>query len=330
MACGYHATMPVMAAATDIDTPVLVDLDTALGLFFPAGLSPAARARAAEIAGSTAVDLAGLRRVLGHLNRLAEPSPASIRFSQQDLVATPVSGLLLLVDGADGSVSHLIRQDHVYEPHLAAVFAHYCQPGTTFVDIGANIGYYSVLGARLAGGSGRVIAIEPNTENCRLLLLSAAINDVSTIEVLPVGLDRRRGWSCFSTALGTNGRLTEASLADSTSFIVPTFTLDELVTDPVDLIKIDVEGAEHRVFSGARRVLTESRPVVISEFSPRMLSDVSGCTAEDYLRQFTDLAYRLYQIDRTTYQPIEIRDVTAYLRRWDDRDRIEDLLMVAG
>lgn len=330
MACDYHATMPVMVATTDSETPGQIDLDTALSMFFPAGLSARARARATEIAGGRhSIDLACLRRILGGLYRVAEPSPASIRFGQQDLLATPVNGILLLVDTADSSVSRLIREDHVYEPHLGAVFAHYCRPGTTLVDIGANIGYYSVLGARLAGSGGRVIAVEPNSENCRLLLLSAALNDVA-IDLLPVGLDRSRGWSCFSADLGTNGHLTGAALADSSNFVVPTFTLDELVTDPVDLIKIDVEGAEHRVFAGAQRILRDDRPVIISEFSPSMLSAVSGCTAADYLRQFTDLAYRIYLVDRGTWRLAEIRDTAGLVASWGDPDRIEDLLMVAG
>lgn len=306
-----------------------LDLDAALGLLFPAGTSPEVRALAAAAAGGESrIDLAGMRRILGSVNRLVEHSPALIRFGQQDVVARRIGGIMLLLDRADGSVSHIILQDHAYEPHLTPVFEYYCRPGATVVDIGANIGYYSVLGAQLAGPDGRVIAIEPNSENCRLLLLAAAMNGVS-VELLPVGLDDHRGWSYFSTALGTNGRLVRGgpALADGSGFVVPTFTLDEVVDGPVDLIKIDVEGAEFRVFSGAERILAECRPAILSEFSCHMLAEVSDCLPESYLHRFTDLGYRIYLVGKT-YATTEITSIREFLASWGDPERIEDLLMV--
>jgi FkbM family methyltransferase len=307
-----------------------LDLDTALGLLFPVGVAPELRAAAAAAAGREAgLDLAALRRILGSVDRLTVQSPALVRFGQRDLAAVRLEDMTLLVDRADASVSHQISQDHCYEPHLSPVFEYYCRPGMTVLDIGANIGYYSLLASRLAGPAGRVLAFEPNSENCRLLLLSAAMNGADNLELLPVGLDERRGWSYFSTALGTNGCLRPGgpALADGSGFVVPVFTLDELTDGPVDLIKIDVEGAEHRVFTGARRILAEQRPIIFTEFSCAMLAEVSGCAPIDYLRRFTDLGYRIYLLGRT-FCTAEITDCAEFLAGWGAPDRIEDLLLL--
>jgi FkbM family methyltransferase len=306
-----------------------ITVEAALALLFPAGLSARARELAAGAAGKQPIDAAGLRRALGAVDRLTEHSPALIRFGPHDVVARRIRGMLLLLDRADSSVSSIILRDRAYEPHLTPVFEHFCRPGATIVDIGANIGYYSLLGARLGGPQGRVIAFEPNSENCRLLLLAAAMNGISTIDLLPVSLDDRRGWSYFSTALGTNGRLVRGgpALADGSGFVVPTFTLDEVVDGPVDVIKADAEGAEYRIFSGAARTLSRCRPVVLSEFSPEMLTEVSGCCPADYLRRFAGLGYRSYLIGKN-YITSEITDPDDFVASWGAAERIEDLLMV--
>lgn len=317
--------------ATDSGIDAGIGLDSLLRLLFPSTAAAAVREQAAQAAGGSGQvsDLSGLRRILSSVDRLTTASPVQIRFGPEDIVAMRVRGMTLLCDRADVAVSAHIIRNGIYEPHLTPVFESYCRPGMTVVDIGANLGYYTMLASRLVGPAGRVVAVEPNSENCRLLLLSKLLNDAANADLLPVALDDHRGWSYFSTALGTNGSLLNGDLAiaDGRGFVVPTFTLDELVEGPVDLIKIDVEGAEFRVISGARRIITAYRPVVITEFSCHMLAAVSGCSPAAYLSWFTDLGYRVYVIGQNhVIDPVD--DCEKFVADWGDPLRIEDLLLL--
>jgi FkbM family methyltransferase len=160
-----------------------------------------------------------------------------------------------------------------------------------------------MLAAVLVGPAGHVIAVEPWSENCRLLLASLHLNGFDQVELWPVALDRTRHWAHFMTHVGSNGGLIgddADDLASGRGTIVPTFPLDELLGDdrPVDLVKIDVEGAEHRVLMGAQRSLERCRPVVFSEFSAEMTRRVSGIDPVEYPRWFTSRGWSLSVVDR--------------------------------
>ena len=121
----------------------------------------------------------------------------------------------------------------------------------TVVDVGANLGYYSLLASKLVGPSGRVIALEPNSENCRLLLSSLRLDGITNVQLIPVAADTATGWAYYSTHVGSNGGLIDdADLLRHPGVVVPTFRLDDLVEQPVGLLKMDVEGAEGRVDQG--------------------------------------------------------------------------------
>ncbi len=97
--------------------------------------------------------------------------------------------------------------DRTYEPHVSAIIARLCKPGMTALDIGANIGYHTMLLAHHVGRGGRVLAFEANSENARLILATVRTNGATNVEVLPVALDTARGWACFTSHVGSNGGL---------------------------------------------------------------------------------------------------------------------------
>ena len=82
-----------------------------------------------------------------------------------------VGGVELFCDAADAAVTPGLLSGQ-YEAHLSAVFEKYCTSGMTVVDVGANLGYYSLLASKLVGRPAACVALEPNSENCRLLLSS--------------------------------------------------------------------------------------------------------------------------------------------------------------
>jgi FkbM family methyltransferase len=274
---------------------------------------------------------ADLRRLLGGLDRQRFPSPVSVRFRAGDVSTTTLEGLRILVDRADASVSLTAAGTRRYEPHLVPVLAQHCRPGMTAVDAGANIGIHTVALGRLVGPAGRVIAVEPSSENCRLLLASARENGLTNVEVHPVALDEREGWSYLTGHIGSNAGLVSTSdqmFVEGSGWIVPTRRLDELVRGDVHLMKLDVEGAEGRLIRGGTRIIERCRPVVISEFSCEMLRRVSRMEPLDYLSFFTERGYRISIIDRS--DPGSLRPVSspdALLATWGDELRIEDLLI---
>jgi len=311
--------------------PGALPLDAALTMLYPSRDPAELHAGAHALVGDTVEDLHGLRQILTTFDRQFFPSPVQIRFGPDDVVRHRLDdGVILYLDREDGAVSRpLLSGD--YEAHLYPIFTRFCRPGMTVVDVGANVGRYTLLASALVGSAGHVVAIEPSSENCRLILLSVDANHAHNVEVLPLALDRSRGWSNLSGHSGSNGGLVSGDPADllsGRSDIVPTFALDDLIDGPVDFLKIDVEGAEGRVVAGAQHLLETSRPVVATELSLEMLPRVSGISGEEYLEGFEALGYKISLLNRATGRPDPPVSTAQLLDEWSDPLQIEDLLLL--
>ena len=109
-----------------------------------------------EVDTAAAGDLAQvstIRRMLGTIEHQVAPTAFSVQLTEEDAVRTTVGDVELLCDAADAAVTPGLRSGE-YELHLTAVFERYCKPGMTVVDVGANLGYYSLLASKLVGASG--------------------------------------------------------------------------------------------------------------------------------------------------------------------------------
>lgn len=164
----------------------------------------------------------------------------------------------------------------LYEPELAYL-EKILSPGKVFIDVGANFGVYTLVASKLVGKSGRVLAFEPTAQSFEILRQNIELNHFSNVRTYQVALAQEGskawlyyGWDPVGNSLGKD------PLHGNEGEEVQTEALDKLVEengiDHVDVIKIDVEGAEELVLRGAVRCLTTQRPIVIFEFNP-------GCAA---------------------------------------------------
>jgi hypothetical protein len=102
---------------------------------------------------------------------------------------------------------------------------------------------------------------------------------------------------------------------------------DSFLEGPIDVIKMDVEGAEARVVAGLASVIEECRPIIVTEVSHEMLTRVSGSGLAEFLGWFTDRGYGCAVIGSGGGLPIDSDDVQALVAAWGDRFRIENVLL---
>jgi FkbM family methyltransferase len=149
-----------------------------------------------------------------------------------------------------------------YEFDKQRAFAEVTRRGATVLDLGSNVGFYTLLAAELVGSSGRVYAFEPVPRNIDLLRRHIALNRLTNVTVIEAAIceltGRRRFQFHKSAAMG---HLSEAGQTE-----VNTVTLDDFVFRwgaAPNSIKIDVEGAEFSVLQGARETLATHRPALL-------------------------------------------------------------------
>jgi FkbM family methyltransferase len=269
-----------------------------------------------------------IRRMLGTIEHQDAPTTFSVQLTDEDAVLCRVAGIELFCDPADAAVTPGLRSGE-YEPHLTSVFERYCRPGMTVLDVGANLGYYSLLASKLVGPTGKVFAIEPNSENCRLLLSSLRRGGVTNVQLFPVACDRRTGWAYYSSHVGSNGGLIDdENLLARPGVVVPTIRLDDLVEGPVDFLKMDVEGAEGRVVNGATRLIECHRPIITTELKQDMLDHVSAVSVADYLGYFEGLGYSPIVLESLTGVENSYPSVAAMLEHWGADNELHDILLV--
>jgi FkbM family methyltransferase len=179
------------------------------------------------------------------------------------------------------------------------------KPGDIAVDAGAHIGFFTVQMADVVGPTGRIYAFEPVPANADLLrrsILENRFEDRVEFRCAAVGAATGSATLTYPReTLNTGGAY---MLGEGTSALpghetstVDVVALDQLcVRRPVGLIKMDVEGAEPLVLRGAATLLTEDRPVVLSELHPTQLARASNTTAAAFLEEARRFGYRAHYL----------------------------------
>jgi len=197
-----------------------------------------------------------LRRVISHVGRKATFGEGVIR----DGVAAG-----LKFDATGGNPGYLLGTSGIDEQAFLA--SHVC-PGMTTYDIGANIGFYSVLLGRLVGANGHVVAFEPHPECAQQARRNLALNQMTHATVIEAAVADQPGKCCLDTSTGENVNNSICRSGES-RLEVESVTLDDLLKSKSiptpDLIKLDIEGAELHAFRGAMQLIEAHRPLILCE-----------------------------------------------------------------
>ena len=191
------------------------------------------------------------------------------------------------VDTRDiGIAPHLIL-DGYWESWFTRCLLNIVQPGDVCIDAGANFGYYSVIMADLAGKKGRVLAVEPNPDLCRLLKATAALSPVA-FDVVPLALGDKRSKIKLSVPEGHMGSASVLPYIknlwpNTTQIKANQISIDDLVAEQeltqVDIVKLDIEGSEALVFKGMQKTIQDNpRLKVLMEYSPWLYDDAAEFT----------------------------------------------------
>ena len=232
-------------------------------------------------------------------------------------------GAKILVDTRDAAISPWIALDGLWETHVTEWLQRTLRPGQVFVDVGANVGYFTLLGGQLVGPRGRVVAVEAHPRLAELLRRNVIMNGVYGY----VTTWHRAAWST-STSLQLRQRLNFSGassvgaigeealdrLGDTEEVVeVQAVPVDDLLEGlpPVDVLKMDIEGAELQAFIGLSRTLAASPGIsVMFEWAPALMEAV-GDKAEALveLLEGHGLHFRLIEDDLSPIERAKLLDL---------------------
>lgn len=188
----------------------------------------------------------------------------------------------------------------VYEPAETALFRCEIRPGQVVLDIGANIGYYTLIAAKLVGPKGRVVAFEPDPANFALLKKNVEANGHRNVTLFQKALSDRTGKAKLYLNPTNKGDHRLYDSGDGRSFVTVTMArLDDVLLKmdrQVHFIKMDVQGAEASALGGMRGLLRRNRSLkLVTEFSPGALR-LQGSDPAGYLKALQKAGFHLWEI----------------------------------
>jgi FkbM family methyltransferase len=247
------------------------------------------------------------QRMSKRLGRRTSPpapaAPVAVQAEAEPLQAQ-VFGHTMFLDPADRVIGPLLLRDGYFEPVETEVLLHEIEPGDVVLDVGANIGYYTLLFARRVGRAGKVFAFEPDPDNFRLLTRNVQANGYDNVVLVPRAVTDRSGTARLYLCADNKGDHRLYDSGDSRpSVVVSTVALDDYFAGykgPIDFIKMDTQGSEAAALRGMRRLL-ERRPGVtlVTEFWPIGLRR-NGEDAAAYLEALHRHGFDLLEIDEDT------------------------------
>ena len=229
----------------------------------------------------------GLRRLLKRLP-LAARLHRLIRARSSGPVQVSVQGFRMYVDARDSIVGHALIRDGVWEEYESHLFVSAIRPGMTVADVGAHIGYYTLLAARQVGPGGRVLAFEPDPRTFTLLRRNVDVNlFADRVTALPVALSNAESTADLfrdPASVGTPSFAKANLRTGGQPYVVRTTTMDAVLAEQrvgkLNVVTIDAQGAEALVFAGALRAFAHGPLRCFVEFWPFGLRNLGADPAE--------------------------------------------------
>ena len=240
-----------------------------------------------------------------------------------DVLVTEVEGMIVGVPGKEWRAAAYHAFRGAMEPGLTKYFRSVITPGAVVVDVGANVGFYTLLAAKLLQGKGRIYSFEPTPRTYEILKDNVQVNgflELGIIHLYPLAVTDKTGkarLAVFNADCGHN-TLFDDGHADA-EIEVSTTSLDDILAtqDRVDVVKIDAEGAEPFILRGMKHVIERNPEIrIVLEFAPAHLrrAGVSSCALLDTIASFG------FAIRRIDDESGELLDVT--------REELNDALSV--
>jgi len=181
----------------------------------------------------------------------------------------------------------------LFEPAETRLVTDLLQPGDTFVDVGAHIGWFTTIAARRVGSEGAVIACEPYPANAAALKENLALNDARNVRLVEMALGSQPGELSLAPA-GDSGGITALDWGQGKRVTADVTTLDEVTTEVPDitLLKIDVEGWEPHVLRGGSAALLRAKHVLIEINKPALRK--AGSSADELYGLLRDAGFAAF------------------------------------
>ncbi len=282
----------------------------------------AARARRSLGMDDLSHRLDGIESSLAALHASRYPNGPLYFGDHTALVATRW-GAKMLVDTRDAAIAPWIVLDGLWESHVTEWLQQTLRSGQMFVDVGANVGYFTLLGGQLVGPQGRVVSVEAHPGLAELLRRNVILNGLygyvttwhraAWSSATSLQLHQRLNFSGASS-IGAIGQEALDRLGDTEEMIeVQAVPLDDLLEGlpPVDVLKMDIEGAELQALTGLSRTLDTSRDIsVMFEWAPALIEAV-GDKAEALvdLLEGHGFGFRLLEDDHSPIERAKLLDL---------------------
>ena len=226
--------------------------------------------------------------------------------SQDQIISIKKYNFAVIISRNDKALAEDLIQSQEYGTNVAKVLLKYLKPEISFLDIGANIGYYSFLAASQCPKA-KIFSFEPDEKNFHLFKTGIVYNSYDKqIKAFPFAVSDKNEKILVSD-LGNNpnfgARFTGKTLKHLKSIVHgpdPYFTPVEAVkldsfleNQKIDLVKIDIEGYEPFAVKGMINLIKHNKPIIISEFAPPNLKSVGQSSPEEYLNIFISLGYHI-------------------------------------
>lgn len=215
-----------------------------------------------------------------------------------------------------------------YEAFNLDFFSSHLQPGITFMDIGANIGVYTAVAAKHIGVSGTVIAVEPDESNCSFIRRTIRRNGFTNTTVIQKAAGNRCGNAeLFLCDLNKADHRIYDATGDRPKVIIEMTTVDAILESTpltgLDLIKMDVQGAELLVFHGMQKTLRVSPKVkIILEFWPWGIERAGGNPAE-LLEGMVSEGFKISLIDGDYKRIVPVANFTELVKMNKERQHFD-------
>jgi len=257
-----------------------------------------------------------LTDIVNDIKSLLEANPGirSLYIGDYTALVRLKFGRRLYVDSRDIGVAQHIMVTGVWEQHYTNLVKRIVKPGDTFVDVGANFGYYSVLGGAFVGSHGKVFSFEPSPRPFQLLKMSMKANGFlkqNGTNIYEFGVSDHIGEASFNYKDGDFGggslfipsaRLEKETFTEVT---IKLSTLDIMLKDveKIDFIKIDAEGSEVSVIKGMEDLINRSPEMkILIEFYPRFIE--KHMNVDSFANYLHDFGFNFYLVDKSNLKAI--------------------------